>query len=67
MPCKPVLSPPDQLAEDMCGQCRDKSGRYMVPLPFVPDAPELGDSRADVERLLLATERSALSNSATSL
>ncbi|XP_073941086.1 uncharacterized protein [Choristoneura fumiferana] len=59
LPCKPVLSPLDQLAEDIYANehSRDESGRYVVPLPFVPDTPPLGDSRAAAERRLLATER----------
>ncbi|XP_063390124.1 uncharacterized protein LOC134675744 [Cydia fagiglandana] len=59
LPCKPVLSPQDQLAEDIYvrDHSRDEGGRYIVPLPFVPDAPILGDSRAAAERRLLATER----------
>ncbi|CAH2218476.1 jg24628 [Pararge aegeria aegeria] len=59
VPCTPSINPLDQLAEDIFVKehSREPSGRYIVPLPRVPNHPPLGNSRTAAERRLLLTER----------
>ncbi|XP_060807389.1 uncharacterized protein LOC132903349 [Amyelois transitella] len=59
VPCTPVVSSMDQLAENIFvnNHFRESKGQYVVPLPFVTDPAPLGDSRAAAERRLLYTER----------
>ncbi|CAK1584058.1 unnamed protein product [Parnassius mnemosyne] len=59
LPSKPSINPLEQLAEDIfvARYSRTEDGTYSVPLPFIPDPPPLGASRAAAERRLLFTER----------
>lgn len=59
LPCNSVSDPLELLAEEIYSKyhCRDSSGRYIVPLPFAPDYPKLGESRTMAERRLFSTER----------